>query len=134
MVPQARDHVGGHDSLAEYQAWACVAGPLCALEADCSDLADLRRVVVGHAVKEEGGVSGVGRLYLVPYRVPIVGPCRSDGVGGYGGEPAPVCCPSLGDGACGQLGGGGRVCQVECLEAYGGIQDPGEVVHQALMG
>ena len=26
------------------------------------------------------------------------------------------------------------VCQVECLEAYGGVQDPGEVVRQALVG
>ena len=26
------------------------------------------------------------------------------------------------------------MCQVECLEAYGGVQDPGEVVRQALGG
>ena len=26
------------------------------------------------------------------------------------------------------------MCQVECLEAYGGVQDPGEVVRQALVG
>ena len=91
-------------------------------------------MVVGHVVKEEGGVSGVGHFHLVPYGVPIVGPCRSDGAGGYGGGPAPVCCPCLGDGACGRLEGGGGVCQVECLEAYGGVQDPGEVVCQALVG
>ena len=91
-------------------------------------------MVVGHAVNEEGGVSGVGRFHLVPYGVPIVGPCPSDGAGGYGGGPAPVCCPCLGHGACGRLEGGGGVCQVECLEAYGGVQDPGEVVRQALVG
>ena len=85
VVPQARVHGGGHARLVEYPAWACVAGPLCGLEADCGDLADLRRVVVGHAVKEEGGVSGVGCFHLVPYGVPIVGPCRPDGAGGYGG-------------------------------------------------
>ena len=28
--------------------------------------------LVGHAVKEEGGVSGVGLFHLVPYGVPIV--------------------------------------------------------------
>ena len=130
VVPQARVHVAGHARLVEYPAWACVAGPLCGLEADCGDLADLRRVVVRHAVKEEGGVSGEGRFHLVPY----VGPCRPDGVGGYGGGPAPVCCPCLGDGACGRLEGGGGVCQVECLEAYGGVRDAGEVVRQALVG
>ena len=75
VVPQARVHVGGHALLVEYPVWACVAGPLCGLEADCGDFADLRRVVVGHAVKEEGGVSGVGGFHLVPYCVPIVGPC-----------------------------------------------------------
>ena len=26
------------------------------------------------------------------------------------------------------------MCHVECLEAYGGVQDPGEVVRQALVG
>ena len=97
---------------------------LCGLEADCGDFADFRRLVVGHAVKAGGGVSGVGRFHLVLYRVPIVGPCRPDGVSGYGGGPGPVCCPCLGDGACGRLEGGGGVCQVECLEAYGGVQDP----------
>ena len=55
-------------------------------------------MVVGHAVKEEGVVSGVGHFHLVPYGVPIVGPCRPDGAGGYGGWPAPVCCPCLGYG------------------------------------
>ena len=61
MVPQACVHVGGHARLVEYPAWACVAGLLCGLKADGSDLADLWRVVVGHAVKEEGGVSlGLG--------------------------------------------------------------------------
>ena len=44
-------------------------GPLCGLEADRGDLADLWRVVVGHAMKEEGVVSGVGSFYLVPYGV-----------------------------------------------------------------
>ena len=42
VVAQARVHVGGHARLVEYPAWACVAGPLCGLEADCGDLADLR--------------------------------------------------------------------------------------------
>ena len=79
-------------------------------------------------------MSGVGRFYLVPNGVPIVGPCRSDGAGGYGGGPAPVCCPCLGHRACGQLEGGGGVCQVECSEAYGGVQDPAEVLCQALVG
>ena len=26
------------------------------------------------------------------------------------------------------------MCQVECMEAYGGVQDPGGVVRQALLG
>ena len=134
VVPQARLHVGGHARLVDYQARACVGGPLCGLEADYGDLADLRWVVVGHAVKEEGCVSGVGRFHHVPYGVPIVGPCRSVGAGGYGGGPAPVCCPCLDHGACGRLEGSGGVCQVDCLEAYGGAQDPGEVVRQALVG
>ena len=89
---------------------------------------------MGHAVKEDGGVPGVGCFHLVFYGVPIVGPCRPDGASGYGGGPAPVCCPCLGDGARGWLEGGGGVCQVECLEAFGGVQDPGEVVRQALVG
>ena len=42
MVPQARVHVGRHARLVEYPARSCVAGPLCGLEADCGDLADLR--------------------------------------------------------------------------------------------
>ena len=42
VVPQARVHVGGHARLVEHPARACVAGPLCGLEADCGDLADLR--------------------------------------------------------------------------------------------
>ena len=134
VVPQARVYVGGHARLVEYPAWACVAGLLCGVEADRGDLPDFRRVVVGHAVKEEGGASSVGRLQLVPYGVPIVGPCRPDGTIAYGGGPAPVCRPCLGDGACGWLEGGCGVCQVECLEAYGGVQDPGEVVRQALVG
>ena len=134
VVPQARVHVGGYARLMEYPAWACVGGPLCGLEADCGDLADPRRLVVGHAVREEGGVSAVGRFHLVLYGVPIVGPCRPNGAGGYGGGPAPVCCPCLGHGACGRFEGGGGVCQVECLEAHGGIQDPGEVARQALVG
>ena len=101
VVPQARVHVGGHARLVEYPAWACIAGPLCGLEADRGRFADFRRVLVGHAVKEEGGVSGVGRLHLVPYGVPLVGPCLPDGASGYGGGPAPVCCRCLGDSACG---------------------------------
>ena len=79
-------------------------------------------------------MSDVGRFQLVPYGVPIVGPCRSDGAAGYGRGLAPVCCPCLGHGACGRLEGGRGVCQVECLEAYGGVRDPGEVVRQALVG
>ena len=133
VVPQVRVHVGGYARLVEYPAWACVASPLCGLEADCGGFAEFRRVVVGHAVKEEGGLSGVGRFDLVPYGVPIVGPCRPDGATGYGGGPAPVCCLCLGDCACGRPEGGSGVCQVECLEAYGGVQDPGEVVRQALV-
>ena len=134
VVPQAHVHVGGHAHLVEYPVQACVAGPLCGLEADFGNFTDFRRMVVAHAVKEEGGVSGVGRFHLVSYGVSIVGPCLLDGASGYGGWPAPVCCPCLGDGACGRLEGGGGVCQVECLEAYGGVQDPGEVACQALLG
>ena len=134
VVPQARVYVRWHACLVEYPVWACVAGPLCGLEADRGDLADFWRVVVGHVVKEEGGVSGVGRFHLVPFGVPIVEPCRPDGASGYGGEPARVCCPCLGDCACGRPEGGGGVCQVECLEAYGGVQDPDEVVRHALVG
>ena len=70
-------------------------------------------MVVGHAVKEEGSVSDVGRFYHVLYGVPIAWPCRPDGAGGYGGGSAPVCCPCLGDGASGWLEGGGGVGQVE---------------------
>ena len=71
MVPQARVHVGGDARLVEYLPWACVAGPLCGLEADSGDLAHLRRVVVGHAVKEEGSV-----LKVLPWVV--------EGAGGLG--------------------------------------------------
>ena len=134
VVPRARLPVGAHARLVEYPAWACVAGPLRGLEEECGDFADFRRVVVCHAVKEEGGASGVGRFHLVPYGISIVGPCRPDGASWYGGGPAPVCCPCLGDGACCRLEGGGGVRQVECLEAYGGVQDPGEVVRHALVG
>ena len=42
VVPQVRVHVGGHARLVEYPAWACVAGPLCGLEADCGNFADFR--------------------------------------------------------------------------------------------
>ena len=126
MVPQACVHVGGHARLVEYPAWTCCA--------DCGDFGDFRRVVVGHALKEEGGVSGVGPFHLVPYGVPIVGPCHQDGASGYGGGPATVCCPCLGDGAFGWLEGGGGLCHLECLEAYGGVQDSCEVVRQALVG
>ena len=124
VVPQARVHAGGHAYLVEYPAWACVAGPLCGLEVDCGDLADLRRVVVGHAVKEQGGVSGVGRFHLVPYGVFRVGLCRPDGAGGDGGGPAPVCCPCLHYGACGRLEGGDGVCQVECLDPMEAFETP----------
>ena len=89
---------------------------------------------MGHAVKEKGGVPGVGSFHLVPYGISIMGPCRADGPCGYGGGPAPLCCPCIGDGACGWLEGAGRVCQVECLKAYVGIQDPREVECQALVG
>ena len=75
----------------------------------------------------------VGCLDLVPYGIPVMGQRRTDGPSGYGGGPAPSCCPCLGDGACGCLEGGGGVRQVECLEADGGVQDPGEVVRQALV-
>ena len=91
-------------------------------------------MVVGHVVKEKGGVSGVGRFHLLPYGVHILGPCCPDDASGHGGGPAPVCCRCLGDGAYGWLEGGVGVCQVECLEAYGGFQDPGEVVRQAMVG
>ena len=101
VVPRARVHVGGHARLVEYPAWACVAGPLCGLEADCGNFADYRLVVLVHVVKEEGGMSGVGRFHLVPYGVPIVGPCRPHGASWYGGGPAPVCCQCLGGGAWG---------------------------------
>ena len=120
--------------LVEYPARARVAGPLCGLEADRGNFADFRGVVVGHAVKEEGAVPGVGRFHLFPFGVPIVRPCRADGLCGYGGGPVPACCPWLADGARGWLDGGDGVCQVECLEAYGGVQDPPEVVCQALVG
>ena len=117
----------------EYPAWACVAGSLRGQEADRGDFADFWGVVVGHAVEEECGVPGIGCLYLVPYGVPVMRPCCKDGPSWYGGGPAPVCCPCLGDSARGWLKGGGVVCKVECLEAYGGVQDPGEVVRQALV-
>ena len=130
MVPYAGVGVGGHARLMEYPAWACVAGRLCSSEADWGDFPNFPGVVVGHAVKQEGGVPGVGRFHLVPYGVPIVGPCLC----WYGGAPAPVCCPCLGDGACGWLEGGARVCQVECPEAYGGVQDPRKVVCEAVVG
>ena len=76
---------------------------------------------------------GVGRFHPVPYGVPIVGPCHTDYWSAYSSGSPPVCCPCLGDGACGWLQGGGGVCQVECLEAYGGVQDPSEVVCRALV-
>ena len=84
-------------------------GPLCGLKADRGDFANFCGVVVGHAVKEEGGVPGVGRFHLVPYGVLIMGAWRADGPCGYGGGPAPVCCPCLSDGACGWLEGCGGV-------------------------
>ena len=83
---------------------------------------------MGHAVREECGVPGVGRLYLVPHGISILAPCRTDGLSGYGGGQPPVCCSFLDDGARGGLEGGGGVCQVEHLEAYGGVRDPREVV------
>ena len=81
---------------------ARVAGSLRGLESDRGDFADLRSVIVGHAVEKERSVSGVGVL--------IMGPCSPDGSGGYPGGQAPVCRPCLGDSACGQLEGGGGVC------------------------
>ena len=134
MVQYAGVCFGGPACLVDYSAWACVAGPLRGLEADRGDFANFCGVLVGHAVKEEGGVPSVGRFHLVPYGVPIMGPCRTDGPCGYGGRVAPVCCRWLGDRACVWLEGRGVVCQVECLEAYGGVQDPREVVCQALIG
>ena len=76
---------------------------------------------------------GVGRLHLVTYGVSILGPRSTHGSRGYRGAPAPLCRPCLGDGACGQLEGGGRLCQVEFMEAYGGVQHSGEVVYQGLV-
>ena len=134
MVQDAGVGVGRHAYLVKYPARACVAGSLRGLEADRADFADFRGVVVGHAVKEGCAVSGAGCLHLVHPGVLIMGPCRTDGTSGYGGGPAPVCRPCLGDGARGWLEGGGGVCQVECLEAHGGVQDPCEVVRQALVG
>ena len=90
-------------------------------------------MVVGHAVEKVRGVPGVGCPHLVPYGVPVTGPRRTDGLTGYGGWPAPVCCPCLGDGARGWLEGGGGVRWVECLEADGGVQGPSEVVHQGFV-
>ena len=72
-----------------------MAGPLPGLEADRGDFANFRGLVVGHAEKGWGGAPGVGRFHLVPYVVPIMGRCRTDGPCGYGGGPAPVCCPCL---------------------------------------
>ena len=45
-----------------------------------------------------------------------------------------MCFPCLGHGSCGRLAGDGQLCQEECLEAYRGVQDPREVVRQALVG
>ena len=45
-----------------------------------------------------------------------------------------MCCPCLGDGDSCWLEGGAGVRQVDCPEAYGGVQDPGEVVRQDLVG
>ena len=58
-------------------------GSLRGLEADRGDFPDFRGVVVGHAVREEGGVPGVGCFHLVPYGVPIMKPCRTNGRSGY---------------------------------------------------
>ena len=77
---------------------------------------------------------GAGTFHLVPYGVPIMEPCRTDASTGYGGGPALLCCPCVLDGACGWLEGGGGVRQVECLKAYGGVQDLREVVCEALVG
>ena len=62
MVPYAGVGVGWHARPVEYPVWAYVAGPLRGLEADRGDFANFRGVVLGHAVKGEGGVSGVGRF------------------------------------------------------------------------
>ena len=56
---------------------------------------------MGRPVEEGRGVSVVGRLQLVSYGVSLMGPCRTDGSGGYGGAPAPLCRLCLGDGASG---------------------------------
>ena len=70
MVPYAGVNVCVHARLVEYPARACVAGPLCGLEADRGNFADFRGVVVGYAVKEEGGVPGVGPFHLAPMASP----------------------------------------------------------------
>ena len=96
--------------MVEYSACARAAASFCGLESDRGNFADLRGVVVGHAVEEECGVFGVGCLHLVPYGVTIMRPWHTDGSVGYGGGLAPPYCPSLGDGACGRLEGGDGVC------------------------
>ena len=73
MAPCGEAWVVPDACLLKYPAWARVAGSLRGLESNPGDFADLRGVVVGHAVQEECGVSGVGCLYLVPYGISIVG-------------------------------------------------------------
>ena len=119
--------------MVEYSACARAAGSFRGLESDRGDFADLRGVVVGHALEKECCVSGGGCLHLVPYGVTIMGTWHTDGSVGYGGGLAPVYCPCLGDGACGRLEGGDGVCKVKCFEAYEGVQDPREVGRQALV-
>ena len=65
---------------------------------------------MGHAVEEERHVYGVGCPHLVLYGVTIMGPCRTNGSGGYGGGTAAVCRPCHGDGVCGWLADGGGLC------------------------
>ena len=63
VVPQACVHVGGHVRLVEHPAWACVAGPLCGLEADGGNSAD---PASGCGSCSEGGGRCVWRRPLSP--------------------------------------------------------------------
>ena len=121
MFPDAGAGVCAHACLVEFSLWSCVVSSLCRLDSDCGDLADLRRVVIGNVVQEERSVSGVRCFHLVLYGDSVVGPRCADGSGGYGGGPSPVRRPCLGDCVCGWLEGGVGMCEVECLQAYGGV-------------
>ena len=88
--------------------WARIAGPLRSLDFDHGDFAELWEMLMGHAVQKGCSVLGVGRVYLVPGGVSIVGPRGTDGSVCYG--VCAVCRPCFGDGACGWLEGGGGMC------------------------